>query len=133
MRYCTKLGGGGGLGDSMCLVHSVNNTLSGQLSSVFGLLASFRTLVIHHLTLSSPLHTLLSPFTPKLESHPPPTPQQNQRTCMQGRQKRLTFQSPVTSSTKSDQVAKSLTPKRPLKNRSTMMRMVLNLAALKSS
>ena len=78
-----------------------------------------------HTLLTSP-HTprLLSPTTPstpKLESHSFDTTPESENLYTR-QKKRLpthpTFKSPMASSTKGDQIAKTLTPKRPLKNRS---------------
>ena len=64
-----------------------------------------------------------TPSTPKLESHPPSTDTTPESENLYARQKKRlpthpTFKSPMASSTKGDQVAKTLTPKRPLKNHS---------------
>ena len=61
-----------------------------------------------------------TPSTPKLESHPPSTDTTPESENLYARQKKRlpthpTFQSPVASTTKSDQVATFLTPKRCLK------------------
>ena len=78
-----------------------------------------------HTLITSP-HTprLLSPptpSTPKLESHPSSTDDTPESENLYARQRkrlptRPTFKSPMASNTKGDQVAKTLTPKRPLKN-----------------